>query len=92
VIGHEEGKLRPCRKSLYVPKVNGFFSDGVNSRVPTTDAVWRRELGWIILIPSFLGVNVLGIYFIFFLCIFDDNPSVFSANRLNGKPEDGDPK
>jgi len=34
-----EGKRRPCRKSLYVPRVNGFFSDGFNSRVPTADAV-----------------------------------------------------
>jgi len=63
----EKGKRRPCRKSLYVPRVNGFFSDGVNSRVPTTDAVWRWGLGWIILIPSFLGVNVLSVYLFFYV-------------------------
>lgn len=89
--GHGERKRRPCRKSLYVPRVNGFFSDGVNSRVPTTDAVCRWGLGWIILIPSFLGVNVLSIY-LFFLCILDDNSSVFPANRLNENPEDGERK
>lgn len=65
VNGRREGKRRPCRKSLYVLRVNGFFSDGVNSRVPTTDAVRRWGLGRIILMPSFLGVNVLSIFFFY---------------------------
>jgi len=84
-----KGKRRPCRKSLYVPRVNGFFSDGVNSRVPTTRR-WGRcghgGHGRKILIPGFFGVNVLSDFF--FMYFRRQSLCVSRQRRFNGKPED----